>query len=577
MSEPIKNAEKIIERFGGIRPMASKIGVPVTTVQGWKKRDAIPENRIDEIIAVANQNGIDLTDLVVRAVQQQEAEDAPEQLALEVVEGEKEDQTEEPDPVSEAADFEDQGEESGDEEDSFAGSSGAEKAEEPSKPVSVSSDEGKTGGAVTPLDPFARDQGRSKQTHKPPRPAGQVPSSRRVPESEKHAIQTSSLISIILILLVAMASASYLWPMLREHSERISVVEKDVENLQGTVESVQREQEDVKSLIPTDWKQELASLQQQTKEAADMVKHSIKDVEKIPGEVMRGDVMAIPKRLKKFDQYVNDMTAQSPFAQGFVDTIDSLLDEDKGRKNINLATQSLVSAFNSLGEETSKDATDVMEEVRNTDPAAAEIFKHVPKEDLKGAGLMLSLTQLRQALSEDDQPFASQLALLNSLLGDQDPALRHSMENIQDQAKEGVSTVPSLGRELDGLEEEVVQASLQEDDVTLGDQAAAQFNNLIKVEKDGELLTGTPTQAKLNKAKKLISQGNIKGAKAIIDTLPEKDKLPLKGWLKKAESTIQVQEFENELDQSLGSVTGLDYLHSWWINTRTRQSLKSIE
>jgi hypothetical protein len=53
----------IVERFGGIRPMASKLDIPVTTVQGWKKRGAIPAARHAEIIAAAARHAIDLTDL----------------------------------------------------------------------------------------------------------------------------------------------------------------------------------------------------------------------------------------------------------------------------------------------------------------------------------------------------------------------------------------------------------------------------------------------------------------------------------------------------------------------------------
>ncbi len=53
-------AERIIARFGGIRPMAHKLNVPVTTVQGWKKRGAIPEVRHDDIRAAAVAHGIEL-------------------------------------------------------------------------------------------------------------------------------------------------------------------------------------------------------------------------------------------------------------------------------------------------------------------------------------------------------------------------------------------------------------------------------------------------------------------------------------------------------------------------------------
>ena len=60
----IGNASRIIERFGGIRPMATKMGVPVTTVQGWKQRNAIPVNRRDDILKAATENGINLDELL---------------------------------------------------------------------------------------------------------------------------------------------------------------------------------------------------------------------------------------------------------------------------------------------------------------------------------------------------------------------------------------------------------------------------------------------------------------------------------------------------------------------------------
>jgi uroporphyrinogen-III synthase len=55
-------AQHVIERFGGIRPMAAKLGVPVTTVQGWKERHAIPEARHDEILDAAARHGIELSE-----------------------------------------------------------------------------------------------------------------------------------------------------------------------------------------------------------------------------------------------------------------------------------------------------------------------------------------------------------------------------------------------------------------------------------------------------------------------------------------------------------------------------------
>jgi hypothetical protein len=67
-SPPIQNASAIIDRFGGIRPMATKMRIPVTTVQGWKQRGAIPENRRGDLLRAAAENGITLTDLLSGAV-----------------------------------------------------------------------------------------------------------------------------------------------------------------------------------------------------------------------------------------------------------------------------------------------------------------------------------------------------------------------------------------------------------------------------------------------------------------------------------------------------------------------------
>ena len=65
---PAQASELLIQRFGGIRPMANKLEVPFTTVQGWKKRGAIPAARIDALRAAARRHGIKLEDAELNAV-----------------------------------------------------------------------------------------------------------------------------------------------------------------------------------------------------------------------------------------------------------------------------------------------------------------------------------------------------------------------------------------------------------------------------------------------------------------------------------------------------------------------------
>ena len=54
----MNQAERIIARFGGIRPMAAKLGIAVTTVQGWKERGTIPQPRHADILAAAKAESI---------------------------------------------------------------------------------------------------------------------------------------------------------------------------------------------------------------------------------------------------------------------------------------------------------------------------------------------------------------------------------------------------------------------------------------------------------------------------------------------------------------------------------------
>jgi DNA-binding transcriptional MerR regulator len=63
-----KASERLIQRFGGIRPMANKLEVPVTTVQGWKKRGAIPAARLNDLLLAAQRHGIRLEEAELDAV-----------------------------------------------------------------------------------------------------------------------------------------------------------------------------------------------------------------------------------------------------------------------------------------------------------------------------------------------------------------------------------------------------------------------------------------------------------------------------------------------------------------------------
>jgi len=57
-----KPAEKIIAAFGGLTKTAQALGLPVTTVQGWKERGYIPAVRQGRVLGKARDLGININE-----------------------------------------------------------------------------------------------------------------------------------------------------------------------------------------------------------------------------------------------------------------------------------------------------------------------------------------------------------------------------------------------------------------------------------------------------------------------------------------------------------------------------------
>ena len=72
-------ARQVITLFGGIRPMASKLGVAVSTVQGWKEREVIPAARHPQVTDAAKAAGLKLDAGVLEASGHGEEGETPDQ------------------------------------------------------------------------------------------------------------------------------------------------------------------------------------------------------------------------------------------------------------------------------------------------------------------------------------------------------------------------------------------------------------------------------------------------------------------------------------------------------------------
>jgi len=78
---PLRDAKSIVAAFGGVRPMASRLNIAATTIQGWKSRGNIPKNRRRAVLEAAQADGLDLTIPLIA----DGSEEVPPRLAQEPV------------------------------------------------------------------------------------------------------------------------------------------------------------------------------------------------------------------------------------------------------------------------------------------------------------------------------------------------------------------------------------------------------------------------------------------------------------------------------------------------------------
>lgn len=60
-SADVTPAEHVIDKFGGLTPLARALDCAVSTVQGWKERGKIPQDHWHAIVAAGSVRSIDLS------------------------------------------------------------------------------------------------------------------------------------------------------------------------------------------------------------------------------------------------------------------------------------------------------------------------------------------------------------------------------------------------------------------------------------------------------------------------------------------------------------------------------------
>lgn len=484
--QPIENAVNIIDAFGGIRPMATKTGVAVTTVQGWKKRNVIPGTRREVLIRSAEKHDIDISEYL--------------------------------DDVA-AVDGEDK--------DDVNAASSVIEFDIPSS-LNVKPEQRVTDSSPIPASSYTE----------------------LAVESEKRAITKSVAVAAGLVLIFAMV----FFVVMKSDDEkteardaRLASLEKELYEIESGLKETQEEQSNFKGLVSEDWSQQLEDLKRQTQLAGS---YAAEKAQTGLDYVREGT--QIGQRVERLQTYVTEVASSNNIYAALMPRFDSMRKSSEGSQTLDLSIEALLPVFEKSENQDESLINGALDAARSKNAALQETLGNVPKNELKAAAMLLAMTQMRSALNRPDESFDSDLQLLMNMVGEDNVELKSSLNKIAPFSKNGVLSAGGLRQEFQTVTGDVVAASLRGEDVSFTEKMSARFNEILQVEKDGELLTGTETQATVNEAKNLVDSGRWDEAMRFLKkNLRAKELAPLRPWMKQVEAALNARAVQNALEKAI--------------------------
>ncbi len=507
----LKNASAIIERFGGIRPMAAKVGAPVTTVQGWKKRDVIPGSRRDDVLKAANENNIDISDLAAGSMQREtvSVQSAPYIPARDAM-------------------------------DDLAGDENKDNIKISVEPIMRPQPKTFPSSFTTSID----------TTHEDLMAA--------IAKGQKKAVRASLWTATAFVLLLGGAAAAFMWPSVQKietHDEQIASLEGKVGAMDKDVQAMNESAGSIKDMVPDDIRTKLDALKAQADNISGEVQTVAKQAQDISKTVLGSDAGSLSDRLSVLEAKLGEVQGGEAM-QDLVTRIRGLEASVGGQTQIQDSVNELSRIVDSLDGQVNG-LTNELSDVRKAQGSPlGQTLEGISDNDLKAAAMLIAFSQLRDSLNRN-APFEDDVVLLQKLVGDDNPELRDALARLAPQAeKGGVLTREGLSEEFKGLGGDIVFASLKGEDVSVADKAKVRLTQMMNIKKDGQVVGGTPTQQAVAKAQKQLDSGDVQGAIATLNGLEGGAATQAAPFIQQAQATVLADQIQTMLRQMIVANVG---------------------
>lgn len=474
-STPAMPADAVIEAFGGIRPLAGKLDITPSTVQGWKERGTVPEARIDAVVRAARDNGIDPARLWNKegniAMTDSGTPQKPAQKPSEAMQAQRE-------------------------RERRRGDDRRQRHTSPDNHGNIRNDSYSGPDRRSMLDRRAFQERQEQRLR-----------------AEKWRFVNRSMVMGSLFTICALYGAGLLLApeifMWKSKSDEITQMQAKMDELNGRILQLQKERIAQQKAA----QEEQRSFGQRLNDRIGQVEEAVTAV--------GGAAQAVSSTATTAAKTVTAVAGNTEVGRniaGFLNmlaNLNGMNKTDAGRKETGRAMNNLQSVL--AGSPTDRDSLNAaIAKARAGDPTLNKLMGGVSAKDLGAAALLLGLNEFRNNINTN-QSFEQDLLLMQKFAGE-DPAMVESLKRLSPYAKSGVLNRQQLQQEFKGLASDIVMAKLQGQDASVQEEAIRRLSKLVKVRKIDDV-QGSSVDAVVARAQLKLNNNDVRGAMQELQSL----------------------------------------------------------
>jgi hypothetical protein len=364
--------------------------------------------------------------------------------------------------------------------------------------------------------------------------------------AEKRAVRKGVFASLLLILILGGVSGAVLMSEMGDDRARLFALETKTGSLDKRVGLLEQGKSLVSSVVPEDVQQKLSSVEEQITTLSQQIQSG-------NSNGLIADANALMPRVAALEAQLGQMASASGLTT-LIGHLRQLQQSQEGQQQLAGVTHDLYTALQNVA--SGGDLDHVLAQAMQG-ASMGDAVKGMSSDSLKSAALAIALADLNASLGRS-APFDEDLQLLSLLLGDRMPGdIKAAIEQLAPQAKQGVLTQPALVDQLKNLAPEIVDASLDGQDVSIKDKAMARLNDLVQVSKDGTLVTGTDSQAIVMRAQDALEKGDVQAAVKELQGLQGGAANTAKPFIDAASATVLAGRLQGSIQSMMSSILGV--------------------